>query len=306
MSQAQRYSLDQIGQIRERRVSVGKIALNVAELGVGPPVVLLHGFPEFWFSWRAQMVALANAGYRAIAPDLRGYNRSDKPTAIRDYTMTELTGDVLGLLDALGLASVDLVTHDWGGAVGWHVAAHHGNRLRSFTVCNSPHPKIFRKLLATPRQLLRSWYMFVFQLPGLPERFLQQPNFARDTFVSWAVHPERFPAADLAKYTEAYAQPGAPRGMLNYYRAGLRHPEPLRENVRVPTLVIWGEQDRALGIECLDGLERYVDDLTIVKIPDASHWVQQDTPDEVNRALLGFLAKQPSHDDEDTRASSGA
>lgn len=306
MSQTPRYSLDQVGQIRERRIQVGKIALNVAELGSGPPVVLLHGFPEFWYSWRAQMVALANAGYRAIAPDLRGYNRSDKPTAILDYTMTELTGDVLGLLDALGLPAVDLVTHDWGGAVGWYFAAHHGNRLRSFTVCNSPHPTIFRKLLATPRQLMRSWYMFVFQLPGLPERFLLQRNFARDTFVSWAVHKERFPESDLAKYTEAYAQPGAPRGMLNYYRAGLRHREPIRGNIRVPTLVIWGEQDRALGLECLDGLDRYVEKLEIVKIPDASHWVQQDTPDEVNRALLGFLAKQPAHGDEDARASSGA
>ena len=282
-----------MAQITERQVEVGTLSLHVAECGKGRPVVLLHGFPEHWYSWRHQMQALADAGYRAIAPDLRGYNLSDKPRAIADYTMDKLIGDVFGLCDALGLPEIDLVAHDWGGAVGWYVGLEHAHRLRTLTICNSPHPVIFRRLLRTPAQLRRSWYMFAFQLPFLPERQLQRPGFAQKALRGWAVHKERFPDEDLARYTTAIAQPGAATGMINYYRAALRHPRSWRGTIKVPTLVLWGEQDRALGVECLDGLERYVEDLRVVRIPDASHWVQQDAPETVNRELCAFLAAHP-------------
>jgi pimeloyl-ACP methyl ester carboxylesterase len=276
--------------VTHRHVACGEVTLHVAEQGSGPAVVLLHGFPEHWYSWRHQMAALADAGYRALAVDLRGFNLSDKPHGIANYRMDTVARDIVGLLDALSIAQADIVAHDWGGTVGWYLASRHASRVRSHISLNSPHPTRFLKLLVSSRQLFRSWYMFVFQVPWLPERLMAQPGFATRALRGMAVHKDRFPDEELAHFDRAINQPGAATCMLNYYRAGLRYPDPIKGKVHVPTQVIWGEQDEALGVECLDGLERYVDDLRIHRIADASHWVQQDTPDEVNRVLLQFLA----------------
>ncbi len=278
--------------IQHRYVACGEVTLHVAEQGSGPAVVLLHGFPEHWYSWRHQMRALAEAGYRALAVDLRGFNLSDKPQGVASYRMEAVARDIVGLLDALSLPQADLVAHDWGGTVGWYLASRHASRVRSLVSCNSPHPTRFLKLLTSSRQLFRSWYMFAFQLPWLPERAITQPGFAKKALRQAAVHKERFSDADLAIYETAINQPGAATCMLNYYRAALRYVDPLRGKIEVPTQIIWGERDAVLGPECLDDLDRYVTNLRVHRIPDASHWVQQDAPDDVNRALLGFLASR--------------
>lgn len=275
----------------ERRVDVGELSLNVATEGDGPPVLLLHGFPEFWYSWRHQMSALAEAGYQAIAPDLRGFNKSDKPRGVRSYRTDHLERDLLGLLRALGHEKAHVVGHDWGGALAWSFAARHPERVEKLVVMNAPHPERMLRALLTWRQLKKSWYMFFFQLPLLPERATRDPHFMRRAFRGMAVHKTRFPDSDLVKFEEAYAMPGAATAALNWYRAAFRHPRVSASlpRIQAPTLLIWGQQDRALGNELTEGLGRYVRDLTVHPIADASHWVQQDAPDEVNRALLGFL-----------------
>lgn len=275
----------------ERRIDCGEVALNVVTEGEGPPVLLLHGYPEFWYSWRHQLTALADAGYQAIAPDLRGFNKSDKPRGVSSYRLDVLERDLLGLLRALGHEKAHVVGHDWGGVLAWTFAARHPERVRKLAVLNAPHPDRFLRALLTPKQLKKSWYMFFFQLPLLPERATRDPRFMVRAFRGMAVHKSRFSDADLARYEEAYAMPGAATAALNWYRAAFRRPGGLRPMPRIeaPTLLIWGERDHALGNELTEGLERYVRDLQVHRIPDASHWVQQDAPDEVSRALLDFL-----------------
>ena len=275
----------------ERRVDCGEVTLHVATQGEGPPVLLLHGFPEFWFSWRHQMDALAAAGFQAIAPDLRGYNLSDKPRGVAAYRAPALEGDLLGLLRALGHTRAHVVGHDWGGALAWSFAAHHPEAVDHLAVLNAPHPDRMLRAFFTWAQLRRSWYMFFFQLPLLPERMTRDPSFMRRAFRGWAVNKARFPDADIARFEAAYAQPGAATAAVNWYRAMLRHPLDMLRLPRIdrPTLLLWGEQDRALGAELTEGLEAHVSDLRVQRIPNASHWVQQDAPDEVNAALLEFL-----------------
>lgn len=274
----------------DQRVDVGEVRLHVVTEGEGPPVLLLHGFPEHWYSWRHQMNALGAAGFQSIAPDLRGYDLSDKPRGVDAYRLERLETDVLGLLDALGHQSAHVVGHDWGGALAFSFAAHHPERVEKLVVMNAPHPRAMVRGLSRPSQLLRSWYMFFFQLPWLPERRVLAPGFIRQAMRGMAVHKERFPDAELAKFEEAIARPGAATAALNWYRAAFRNLRgPPLPRITRPTLVLWGEQDRALGPELLEGMDRYFTDLRIERIPDASHWVQQDAPEKVNRALLAFL-----------------
>jgi pimeloyl-ACP methyl ester carboxylesterase len=284
-------------EVEHRRVDVGPDAdgrhlwLHVALAGPegGTPVVLLHGFPEFWWSWRYQMGPLAAAGFRVIAPDLRGFAGSDRPPDVRAYRMDNLVADVAGLVRALGHERGHLVAHDWGGAIAWHVAATRPDVVDRLVILNAPHPTLFLRELHRAEQLKKSWYMFAFQVPGLPEKRLCERETLVRTFRGWSRRREHFDDATIDRYVEAVRTPGAARAMVGYYRAALRHrPGPV-PRIEADTLVIWGMDDRALGPGLLVGLDVHVAHLRIERIPDASHWVAQDAPERVNALLLDFL-----------------
>lgn len=272
------------------------IRLHAVTAGEGPLLLMLHGFPECWYSWRHQIPALAAAGFQVVAPDLRGYNTSDKPAT--GYDIETLVEDVTGLLDHCGAEKGLIVGHDWGGAIAWAVALAHPERVEKLIVLNIPHPTLLARALRTNfRQMLRSLYILFFQIPVVPEWLIRRNNYRliQRTFRGTAAHPERFTDADIAVYRTAASQPGALTAMLSYYRA-LRRGKMLQwarggppAVVRMPTLMIWGEQDHALGKELTFGTAELVPDLRIRYLPDASHWVQQDQPEAVTQLMLEFL-----------------
>ena len=285
------------------------VRLHYVETGPedGPPVVLLHGFPDFWYSWREQLPALAEAGYRVFAPDLRGYNRSEKPHGIEAYRLDELTADVAAFIEGLEADSAHVVGHDWGGVVAWNVAITHPEVVDRLAVLNAPHPlKYVREL--SGGQALRSWYALSFQVPGLPERVLAAREFAvlERIYREEAVRPEAFTDADLTRYRAAFRRPGALESALNYYRAFFRGTVPANlpgaipvvgerlvepaSTVDAPTLVVWGVQDTALSLEQVRGLERYVQTVRVERVVKAGHWVHLDAPGRVNEMLLEHLS----------------
>jgi len=280
----------------ERFVVTGGVRLHVVEAGPGdgPLVVLLHGFPEFWYGWRKQIGPLADAGFRQLVPDQRGYNTSDKPEAVSAYRLDALADDVVGLLDEAGRERALVVGHDWGAVVGWWLAMTRPDRVERLAVLNVPHPAVMRRhLLTNPRQLLRSWYIFLFQVPGLPEWWIARNDFRNGCRAMRTSRRGSVTDADLARYREAWAQPGALRGMVSWYRAALRSlgtraPSP---RVRVPTLMLWGARDVALGREMAEPSIALCDDGRLVFLEDATHFVQHDEPDRVNRELLAFLGR---------------
>lgn len=292
------------GDVEHRRIAVGpdadgrQMTLHVALAGPerGKPVILLHGFPEFWWSWRYQILALAEAGYRVIAPDMRGYNTSDKPEATSAYRIENLVSDIAGLVRGLGYDKTHLVAHDWGGLVAWNVAASRPDVVDRLVIMNAPHPKLFQRELLSWAQLKKSWYVFAFQVPRLPELRIQKLSTLESAFRGWSRRREHFDDATIARYLEAVRQPGAARAMISYYRAGFRAfftGDALRGSrlapIRAKTMVIWGMDDRALGPKLIVGLEPHVSDLRIERIPEASHWVAQDAPEKVNALLIEFL-----------------
>jgi pimeloyl-ACP methyl ester carboxylesterase len=280
----------------ERFVVTNGVRLHVVEAGPGdgPLVVLLHGFPEFWYGWRKQIGPLADAGFRQLVPDQRGYNTSDKPEAVSAYRLDALADDVVGLLDEAGRERALVVGHDWGAVVGWWLAMTRPERVERLAVLNVPHPAVMRRhLLTSPRQLLRSWYIFFFQVPGLPEWWIARNDFRNGCRAMRTSRRGSVTDADLARYREAWAQPGALRGMVSWYRAALRSlgtraPSP---RVRVPTLMLWGARDVALGREMAEPSIAFCDDGRLVFLEDATHFVQHDEPDRVNRELLAFLGR---------------
>lgn len=272
-------------------VDCGEVRLHVARQGQGPKVLLLHGFPEFWFSWREQMRALADAGFEAIAPDLRGYHLSDKPEGSASYALPHLRRDLAGLLDAVGAEKLPVIGHDWGGVLAFSFAAHHPSRVSRLSVLNAPHPRRMLRAIASPAQLRRSWYVFLFQLPGLPERFLSGRDSLTRLFKAASKRREAFGEDVLARYRGAMDQPGAATATLNWYRAALRRPRDLWETppIHAPTQLLWGEQDEALGTELLDGLEKELTSFHIERFPAAGHFLHHDAPEAVNASLLRFL-----------------
>ncbi|GAA4039664.1 alpha/beta fold hydrolase [Parerythrobacter jejuensis] len=254
----------------------------------------LHGFPELHYSWRNQMPLLAEMGYRVWAPNMRGYGQTTRPHAVRDYGMDHLTQDVAGLIDASGAKSVTLIAHDWGGIIAWAFAIAKIRPLERLVIMNLPHPKVLERELKRWEQLRKSWYVFFFQLPWLPEKRLGSNNGKNigELFVKTSCNPERFGPEERAVYAAAAAQPGAPRAMVNYYRAAMKHRglvELGNYRVDIPTLMIWGEEDVALNIHCTEGTEEWVSDLTLKRLPNVSHWVQQDAPEQVNAILSDWL-----------------
>jgi epoxide hydrolase 4 len=283
--------------LRARRVPVQGITLRVVEAGPeeGPLVMLLHGFPEFWYGWRKQIPALASAGYRVWVPDQRGYGGSDKPPDVADYRLEALALDVVGLIGAAGVErAAAVVGHDWGGVVAWWVGIAHPARVERLVILNAPHPSrgVTRAAIRKrARQLLMSWYVFAFQLPGLPEWFLRRRNWCILERSLRGRTPDAFTPEDRARYREAWSAPGAITGMVNWYRAMLRRRAgaPGSTRMRIPTLILWGERDRYLSKELAPlSLER-CDQGRLITFADATHWLQHDEPQAVNRAMLEFL-----------------
>ncbi|MGI4883668.1 MAG: alpha/beta fold hydrolase [Janthinobacterium lividum] len=280
-------------------VPTNGLTLHVAQCGpvAGPLVVLLHGFPEFWYAWRHQIGALADAGYRVWAPDQRGYNRSDKPRPVRAYAVDELAADVLGLLDAAGHDTADVVGHDWGAAVAWHLAANFPARIRRAAVLNVPHPRVLAGALRRqPRQLLKSWYVFFFQLPWVPEALARLRGYwAARRALRRTSRPGTFSAADLVKYQDAWAQPGALRSMINWYRVAARFGRRLAPagRVAVPLHIIWGRDDAFLRANLAQASLAYCDDGRLTYL-QASHWVQHEKAAQVNQLLIDFLRETPA------------
>jgi pimeloyl-ACP methyl ester carboxylesterase len=259
----------------------------------GPPVILLHGFPEFSYGWRNQAPALAEAGLRVLAPDLRGHNLSSKPGGLSAYRMDRIAGDVIGLMDTLGYPKASLVGHDWGGVIAWVTAVLHPQRVEKLAVLNAPYPLVaFRTLLRRPIQLIKSGYMYFFQLPWLPEAVLRRKNWQLMVRgMENSSHSGAFQASDFEQYRQAWAQPGAITGMLNWYRAFFRRPVnlPLKPALNMPVLLLWGAQDVALDRELAEASIRLCTDGRLIYFEHASHWLQHEEPEVVNQLLVEFL-----------------
>jgi pimeloyl-ACP methyl ester carboxylesterase len=283
--------------ITHRTVHANGLDFHVAVAGSGEKLALcLHGFPESSFSWRHQMPLLAQLGYLVWAPDLRGYGGSSRPIGVAAYSMHNLTADVAALIEASGAKQTVLIGHDWGALIAWDYAMFGRVPITRLIIMNVPHPALAEKGLRTLRQLAKSWYIFFFQLPVIPEWSLARNGYAAiaQAFRGMAVDKSRFPRDVLRVYQDSAAQPGALTAMVNYYRALLRGVRANRRRgtpqIKVPTLMLWGEADAALGKELTYGTDRYVSDLTLRYLPNVSHWVQQEAPETVNQMLQAWLS----------------
>ena len=288
-----------------RLIETGEAMLETVVAGpedADTVAVLLHGFPELNISWRFQIPMLVARGIRVYAPNLRGYGASSRPKGVDAYHIDRLTQDVAGLIDAAraetGASRTILVAHDWGGAIAWDFAIRALRPLDALIVCNMPHPHTFARAVATSRaQRRKSWYVAFFQLPWLPEAMMRAggARAVREAFVGTAAHPENFPPSVLEAYARNALRPGGMTAMLNYYRSAVRTRQRMTGGdgrVDTPTLLLWGAADMALGEETLEGIESYVPDLSLEKLPGMSHWVQQDAPDAVNAHMTRWLDAQ--------------
>ena len=291
--------------INHDRAELGDITLHFAECGAENDelVLMLHGFPEFWYCWKDQLPAIGEK-YHAVAPDMRGYNLSDKPDGIKAYGIRHLIGDVIGLADYFKAEKFYLVAHDWGAAIAWAVAIANPDRVKGLVIFNGPHPYIFSELLRhNDKQIAHSQYIARFQIPGIETKLL-----AEDCKQLWdwtfrdLIPTSEMTEADEFAYKTAWAQRGAMTAMLNYYRASPLVPateqtkgksfglDPDAFRVHVPTLIVWGEGDKMLVPENIDGLEDFVDDLTIVRLPGITHWVTHEAPERASFEIISFLA----------------
>jgi pimeloyl-ACP methyl ester carboxylesterase len=268
---------------------------EVATAGEGKKLALcLHGFPELNYSWRHQIPLLVEMGYKVWAPNLRGYGGSSKPEGVDDYRLNILVQDVAALIDASGAEEVTLIAHDWGAIIAWHFAILKIRPLTRLVIINVPHPKCAQRELKHWHQLKKSWYIFFFQIPRIPEWLLGRNGAERikRAFSRMAVDKSRFPDAELQVYADAASRPDALRSMINYYRALVRTKDGRETGdamVNIPTLMIWGEEDSAIDIRCTDGTEEWVPDLELHRLPGVSHWVQQEAPEKVNAILREWL-----------------
>jgi len=280
--------------VRFSRRAGNGVTLHVAETGPenGPVVMLLHGFPEFWYGWRHQIDALAGAGYRVIAPDQRGYNTSDRPNGVAAYDLDRLADDVIALADGLGEARLHIIGHDWGAAVAWWIAIRHPHRLERFAALSAPHPAVWVDAMRNhPVQRRKSGYVKAFRIPFLPELLMRRRNFkVLAAALREGKRPEACADGDLERYREAWAMPGALTGMVNWYRALLaRTWDPQRMGrIAVPALIVWGNDDKYGVHDLAERSSALCDSASIVYL-NASHWVQHDDPERVNALLLDFL-----------------
>ena len=292
-------------EFKSQYAVVNDIRLHYISVGRGKLIMFIHGFPEFWAEWKNQLVEFGK-DYQAVAPDMRGYNLSSKPEAVEAYHVKHLINDLRALAQHLGHQKIILVAHDWGGAVAWSAAMRYPQWVEKLIIINSPHPAVFaRELLNNPAQQAASQYMLLFRSPKA-ERVLSENNYARLMDMVTQFGSKWVMTAEIRQqYIAAWSQPGALTGGLNYYRVSPLYPPTSPEDfqkiesilglphemlaVKVPTLVIWGEQDRALLTGNLAGLEEYVADLTVERIPDGSHWISHEQPERVNELIRGYL-----------------
>ncbi|NJK48514.1 alpha/beta hydrolase [Candidatus Gracilibacteria bacterium] len=273
------------------------IQLHYVTQGEGKLMLMLHGFPEFWYSWRHQIPEFAK-DYKVVALDLRGYNESDKPQALEAYNIKELRQDIEGVITGLGYENCILVGHDWGGAIAWNFAYNYPQMVERLIVLNIPHPAKLIEGLRMPQQLLKSWYIFFFQLPFFPEWSLQANDyqFIAEALQGMAIDKNTFNQADIEAYKDAAAKRGALTAMVNYYRnifqGLLQDSRNEIEELEIPTLMIWGENDAALSKELTYETVKYVRNLTIKYISNCSHWVQQEQPQLVNQYMREFLENE--------------
>lgn len=276
-------------------IETNRVRLHVVTAGPkdGKPVLLLHGFPEFWFSWRKQIPVLAQAGFRVIVPDQRGYNLSDVPKDVRGYALDQLGLDMIGLLDYFGIEQVNLAGHDWGAAVAWGLAITFPQRVRRLTVLNVPHPLVMLRFWAqSPEQFFKSWYIGFFQIPGLADWAVQRNDFASAvrTFLS-SSRPGTFSESDITEYKKAWANSGGMTGMINWYRALMRYRPPTPQDVRVhmPVLIQWGKQDAYLNHKMAQASLEFCDDGKLILYENATHWVQHEEAQAVNEAIISHF-----------------
>lgn len=290
-----------MSELCHREAIVNGLRFHYVEAGTGPVVLLLHGFPDFWYSWRLQIPILAAAGFHAVAPDLRGYNQSAKPSGIAQYRLDLLAEDVVVILHMMRSPRAILVGHDWGGVIAWTVARDYPDVVERLIILNAPHPAALRRELRTLSQLRKSWYAFLFQLPWLPEAAIRAWDYVllERILRESPARKGTFTADDLAAYKAALSEPGALTAAINYYRAAARSfwrdARWLDRPIMRPTLIIWGDQDRYLGPGLLRGLDRWVPDLRVARLPDAGHWVHLEASEQVNALIMRFLLEgQPT------------
>ncbi|NGM70914.1 alpha/beta hydrolase [Natronolimnobius sp. AArcel1] len=281
------------GDVTAEVRTVNGIRLHTVVAGdpTDPLVVFLHGFPECWIAWHQQIAPLVEAGFRVLVPDQRGYNRSEKPRGVRAYRQQQLAADIVGLIKSEGAGSAHVVGHDWGGMVAWDLALRYPEYVNRLTIANAPHPVAFRQhLLSNPAQMRRSWYAYCMQVPWLPERLCRSNDFRLlERALCDTAAPGTFTDADLERYRRAWGVTGVLSGMINWYRASARYPpNPPREQVDAPTLVIWGTDDVALGTElALDSYEYCPRDQRRLELLEGtSHWVQHEHPERMTELVL--------------------
>lgn len=276
-------------------ITTNGVRLHVVQ--AGPPegklMLMLHGFPEFWYGWRNQIDHFAAQGWRVWAPDQRGYNISEKPPGIAAYTRDKLAADVIGLIDAAGVERCTLVAHDWGAAVAWWTAMEYPERIEKLVILNVPHPVITARTVGKDwEQTRKSWYIFAFQIPFLPEwsASLGDYEYAAKA-IAGAMRPGTFSDSEWAEYRRAWAQPGAFSAMLNWYRAAgqIRTPLPKNRYLQMPTRIIWGAQDIALIKEGAEMSMEFVPKGDLIYIEEAGHFVQHEEPERVNRLIEEFV-----------------
>lgn len=275
-------------------IETNGITLHVAVTGPedGNLVIVLHGFPDFWYGWRKQIKMLAEAGYRVVVPDQRGYNKSDKPKGKRAYVIDELQQDIIGLIKHYKRRDAVIIGHDWGGAVGWHLTSTHPELVQKFISINIPHMGVFpQALLKTPSQLIKSLYMVFFQIPVLPEKILGIRNFKNTAQVlKGSSKKGTFIESDIGEYKQAWSKSGALTGMLNWYRAlPLSWKHINKENIKVPVKIIWGEKDRFLSKRLAEESLQFINATSVTLINRATHWVNQEEAETVNKEILKFL-----------------
>jgi epoxide hydrolase 4 len=286
------------GELRDGYAEIGDVRLHYVEAGEGPLIVLLHGFPEFWYGWRLQIQPLAAAGFRVVAPDMRGYNLSSRPDEVEAYKTDKLAADIRGLIHERGAESALLVGHDWGGTAAWATAMNHPEVVDRLAILNAAHPRKLSQGLHHPDQLRRSWYFFFFALPELPEAVVHANhwhffrNFLHDANPAYTKE-------EIDRYVEAWSQPGAATGMINYYRSSVRQSQKRAEEqlrpIQAPTLIIWGQRDQYLGPDLAEPDHDDVPNLDRVeRLPDASHWVHHDESERVTQLLIDFFAPAQS------------
>lgn len=293
--------MNPLSEIEHTFIHTNGLRLHVAQAGSkdGPLLILLHGFPDFWYGWQRQIPALVAAGYRLWIPDQRGYNLSDKPKGIWNYAIEHLVADIIGLLDAADQEKCLLVGHDWGAAVAWETALRHTGRVRRLAILNVPHPDVMRRfLLSDFSQMRKSWYIYFFQIPLLPEAMLRVDDWAPAIrMLQKSSGPDAFTDEDIEQYRQAWWRKDAMTSMINWYRAAFRgalrgpldpggvHLRP----VSVPTLILWGVNDVALSVKMVKPSLELCRNGRLVLFEDVSHWPQRDKPESVNQHLLAFF-----------------